>query len=160
MRCTVVTSSLCGDGVTDARVTMPTVQCVVPSHGVALDTDLGVNNNTTLTLIRGHVPSVNNRAWNEGYPKACEDFTITEKAFNQEKAQIRTFSVIVKTSLMVRSQLYQPTWLWTWTPTTGISRLLPINVNMLVVSQKTSGKNKDIVMSKIVSFHFKKFYRI
>ena len=68
MRCTVVTSSLCGDGVTDARVTMPTVQCVVPSHGVALDTDLGVNNNT-LTLIWGHVPSVNCRAWNEGYPK-------------------------------------------------------------------------------------------
>ena len=41
-------------------------------------------------------------------------------AFNQEKAQVRTFSVIVKTLPMVRLQLYQPTWLWTWTPTTGI----------------------------------------
>ena len=70
---------------------MPTVQCVVPSHGVALDTDLGVNNNTTLTLIRGHVSSVNSRAWNEGYPKVREDFTIAEKAFNQEKALVGAF---------------------------------------------------------------------
>ena len=67
--------------------------------------------------------------------------------------------------------------MWTWTPTTVISSS-PAGGDvaeladprceaaankceyMLVVSQKTSGKNKDIVMSKIVSFHFKKFYRI
>ena len=49
------------------------------------------------------------RAWNEGYPKVPEDFTITEKAntrnlkalvgaFNQKKALVGAFSLIVKSS--------------------------------------------------------------
>ena len=60
--------------------------------------------------------AVQGRAWNEGYPKVREDFTITEKAptfivpcligvinvqalvgaFNQVKALVGAFSVIVK----------------------------------------------------------------
>ena len=48
--------------------------------------------------------------------------------------------------------------------TSGV-RMLPINVNQryMLVSQETSGYNKDDhrdIKIKIVLFHFKKFYRI
>ena len=53
------------------------------------------------------------RAWNEGYPKVCKDFTITEKAPTRDLVGatcprgVGAFFVIVKYSFNLRLKLYR-----------------------------------------------------